>query len=198
MKIQDRLKRPKLPKRIQLTKRSALASAVILTLILATVIALLLYDKKDESPEVDASKYGTNKTACEIFPQKEADWLLNETTNKQKDSSVNPSIADTQATTCVYVSTSGEPGSKKITYLTIQSPTTEGSIETLKQAFNAAKQGDIREVSGYEQGAYWDYSKNELNFLARNVWYTAGLGKEGTISDRTLGDTQEMADLLSM
>jgi hypothetical protein len=183
--------------RIPRQKRVLTAAVSILVVVLVIATVIIFYAHKDKKAnEVNAAKYGTAKTACQVFPEDVANGLLNQIAEKKTEKSAQSISENTQTSQCSYVQkTPGADGRLYSATLTFQSPTTQASIETVKQAFTAARPKDAIDVTAYSEAGYWNYEKGELNFLHNNVWYIVNYGPDGEIN-RTLSKTQDMADLL--
>ena len=140
----------------------------------------------------------SKKQACGIFTLAEAKHLLGDNV-KGRDSPANTSSEDVDVSTCNYLqdlSSSNVPvSSGKSASLTVKIPKTENGIKSNQGQFGTIKPGNVEDVSGYGNSAYWDTEHGQMDILKNNTWYILSNGASSPAS-RTLDETKQMADLL--
>lgn len=179
-----------------IVKRKALLLITVITLggaLLVAGVSLINQNRAEEAP-----KYGTKMTACQVLTPSIAKKVLGDTT-KEGDSSTGSleSSQDMRITKCTYKSTS--PGSRGfIASLVIQAPKTKQGVKKNKDYFREEKfttAEKIRVFEKYGDARSWNVTKGELNILGDNNRYILVNGASSS-GDRTLPDTQELAELL--
>jgi hypothetical protein len=145
-----------------------------------------------------AANIAAQKQACGIFTLADAKQLLGDSA-KGGENPADTSSQDVDVTVCNYLqdlSSSNVPvSSGKSASLTVKIPKTEDGIKSNQGQFGIVKPGDVQDVSGYGDNAYWDPTHGQLDILKNNTWYILSNGSI-TPSARTLDEAKQLADLL--
>ena len=138
------------------------------------------------------------KQACGIFTLADAKLLLGDSA-KGGENQAETSSKDVDVTTCNYsqdLSSNNAPvSSSKAASLEVKLPKTADGIKSNQGQFGVIKSGNVQDVSGYGDSAYWDPEHGQLDILKNNTWYILSYGSSAPAS-RTLDEAKQLADLL--
>ena len=157
----------------------------------------------DQSQPASAQKPPTpnipaKKQACGIFTLAAAKQLLGDNV-KGGETPADTSSQDVDVSTCNYLqdlSSSNAPvSSGKAASLTVKIPKTANGIKSNQGQFGTIKPGNVEDISGYGDSAYWDTGHGQMDILKNNTWYILSNGSANP-STRTLDEAKQMADLL--
>jgi len=189
--------------------KRALSLTIGAALIIAALVAIILVinnskdhnSAKKTTADTNATvneKKPTYKTACAIFSLADAKQLLGDTakggaTNNQTSSD------DLAVSSCSYSQDAGAnvpiSSSNKSASLLVRAPKTSAGNRSNQNEFGPLKPAEAQPVNGYGDSAYWDAQYGQLNILKNNTWYILSYGPI-TPASRTLGQTQQLADIL--
>jgi hypothetical protein len=179
-----------------------------LVLLVAAVLAIVYTvgistDHNDQNQPASVQKkpaanIPAQKQACGIFTLADAKQLLGDSA-KGGENPADTSSQDVDVTVCSYLqdlSSSNVPvSSGKSASLTVKIPKTDDGIKSNQGQFGIVKPGNVQDVSGYGDSAYWDSEHGQLNILKSNTWYILSNGPT-TPASRTLDEARQLADLL--
>ncbi len=180
------------------------ALGVVLVVAAATAVVLASRSTKSQDEKLSNQtsstadeENGPAKKACSIFTLADAKKLLGDSAKGGQTNS-STSSDDLAVTTCTYTKDAGSnapvTGSKSATLL-VRAPKTDQGENSNQNQFGPLKPTNVQDVSGYGDKAYWDPQYGQLNILKNANWYILSYGPI-TPADRTLGQTEQMADLL--
>jgi hypothetical protein len=156
-------------------------------------------DKSNNNPTAVKAEHttATTKNACTIFTLADAKQLMGDTA-KGGSNPIFDSSKDFDVSTCTYTQDQGANApvsSRKSATLLVQAPKTDIGTASNQKEFGPLKPGGVQDIPGYGDQAYWDPGHGQLNILKKNVWYIVSYGPS-TPSDRTLGQTRQLADMI--
>ena len=137
------------------------------------------------------------KQACLIFSLDDAKQVLGDSA-KGGETGSNTSSDDLEVSTCSYtqIGSSGVAiSSTESATLLARAPKTSDGIVSNQNQFGRLKPTEVEDIDGYGDKAYWDARYGQLNIFKNNTWYILSNGQI-TPSSRTLGQTEQLADIL--
>jgi hypothetical protein len=180
------------------------AYLIAIVLIAAAAVAIFLAinskddtDKKSTNSNSGSSGQKATSRACNIFTLSNAKELMGDTA-KGGQNPITESSSDIAVSTCTYTQDQGANvpvASRTSATLLVRAPLSDKGAVSNQNQFGPLKPGDVQEVPGYGDNAYWDSARGQLNILKNNTWYILNYGPV-TPADRTLDQTEQMAKLI--
>lgn len=159
-------------------------------------VSLQSEDTKDTSRQLqtnkaDPSKYVVKK-ACDILSLDDAKKLFgDDNVTITPEDNTGAQSNDIGVSSCSYIDKS-----MKAATILVRSAKTDAGQASNKAQFTQKRPPNTQDVSGYGEGAYWNLQLAQLNILKGNTWYILSYGAPN-INQRTLGETEQMAKLIS-
>ncbi len=165
----------------------------------AAIVAFVLIQSKEvqntpvqpQTNKADTSKYIVKK-ACDILSLEDAKKLFSDdSVTITPEDNTGAQSSDIGVSSCSYIDKS-----MKTATILVRSAKTDAGQESNKIQFTQKRPPNTQDVSGYGEGAYWNLQLAQLNILKGNTWYILSYGAPN-INQRTLGETEQMAKLIS-